>query len=57
MAVISVVLVTGTAVATLAKGRLGYYNQYGLTAFAPFALAIGLTALVLAGLLGWKIFK
>jgi hypothetical protein len=54
MAVTWVVLLIGTAVATLAKGRLGYYNQYGLTVFAPFALAIGIAALVLAALLGRK---
>jgi len=53
MVVTPVFLLIGTAVATLAKGRLAYYNQYGLTVFAPFALAIGLAG-VLAALLRWK---
>jgi hypothetical protein len=35
-------LVIGVGVATLAKGRLGYYNYQHLTVFAPFAIVVGL---------------
>jgi hypothetical protein len=44
------------AVATITKGRLGYYNYFGLTVFAPFAIAIAL-GLLLVGLLRWKNFR
>jgi hypothetical protein len=34
-------LVIGTGVATLLKGRLGYYNYKHLIVFAPFAIVVG----------------
>jgi hypothetical protein len=42
MLVLSSLLVIGTGVATLAKGRLGYYNHWGLTVYAPFTIVVGL---------------
>ena len=53
MFVILTLLFISSVVATIAKGRLVYYNYWGLTVFTPFALAIAL-ALLLVGLLRWK---
>jgi hypothetical protein len=39
-------LVIGTGLATLAKGRLGYYNYRHLVVFAPFAVVIGILFVV-----------
>jgi len=52
LAVLSL-LVISSGVATLAKGRLGYYNHYGLTVYAPFAIVVGLGFLLVVLLL-WK---
>jgi hypothetical protein len=46
-------LVISTGMATLAKGRLGYYNYRGLTVYAPFAIVVGLRFLLVA-LMRWK---
>ena len=46
-------LVIATGVATLAKGRLGYYNYQHLTVFAPFAIVVG-TGFVLVTYVKWK---
>jgi len=35
-------LVIGTGLTTLAKGRLGYYNYRHLIVFAPFAVVVGI---------------
>jgi hypothetical protein len=35
-------LVIGTGVTTLARGRLGYYNYRHLIVFAPFSVVVGL---------------
>jgi hypothetical protein len=56
MFVILTLLLLGGAVATITRGRLGYYNHWGLTVFAPFAIAIAL-GLLLVGLLRWKKFS
>ena len=53
MFVLSALLVISTGVATLAKGRLGYYNYWGLAVFAPFAIVVGLGFLLVV-LLRWK---
>ncbi len=34
-------LVIGTGLTTLARGRLGYYNYRHLIVFAPFAVVVG----------------
>jgi hypothetical protein len=56
MFVILTLSILSFAVATINKGRLAYHNYFGLTVFAPFAIAIALGGL-LVGLLRWKNFR
>lgn len=46
-------LVIGTGIATLSKGRLGYYNYKRLIVFAPFAIVVG-ACFLLVTFVKWK---
>jgi hypothetical protein len=46
-------LVIGSGVMALAKGRLGYYNYAHLAIYAPFAILVG-SAFLLVAILRWN---
>ena len=53
MAVITFLLIAGIGLATLAQGKLIYYNYRRLAVFAPFAIFIGALGLLWV-IVGWQ---